>query len=117
MLSYAIPIRKIRGDTVDIGAQLKKVRKEKKISVYKLSKDADISENHIHGIEKGKNQPSIAVLEILLGNLGITLHEFFKACDTTAQPTDLETEILSVIRRLPEEKAQAVLLMARLLSQ
>ena len=33
---------------MNIAEQLKKIRKQKKISVYKLSKISGISENHIH---------------------------------------------------------------------
>lgn len=102
---------------MDLGEHLKKIRSDKGISVYKLSKETDISENHIHSIEKGISQPSVAMLEKLLDYLGVTLSDFFKGNEDAVYPTSFESDLLGVVRRLPDEKAQAVLLVAQLLSQ
>jgi transcriptional regulator with XRE-family HTH domain len=109
-------------DGMDIGARLKQIRKEKRVSVYKLSKETYISENHIHGIEKGRNQPTVMMLRILLNYLGVSLSAFFSIYENAGEPaedkpTEMERQLLTAIHKLPDEKAQAVFLMARLLSQ
>ena len=62
---------------MDIGISFKNLREGKGKSVYALSKETGVSENHIHSIEKGSTQPSVAILERLLNALGVTLPEFF----------------------------------------
>lgn len=102
---------------MNLGEHLKQIRTSKNISVYKLSKETEISENHIHSIEKGTSQPSVAMLEKLLDYLGVTMSEFFKSSDDAVYPTGYEADLLNAVRVLTDEKAQAVLLMAQLLSQ
>lgn len=60
---------------MDLGISFKNIREGKGKSVYALSKETGVSENHIHSIEKGTTQPSVAILERLLNALGVTLPE------------------------------------------
>ena len=55
---------------MNIAQRFQKIREQKKISVYRLSILSDISETHIHKIEKGTSQPSIYILEKLLSCMG-----------------------------------------------
>ena len=100
-----------------LGEQLRQIRMAQDVSVYKLSKDSDISENHIHSIEKGTSQPSVAVLEKLLNPLGMTLCEFFNTGETVVYPTENELQLLQAVRRLSGERAQLVLSLAQALAQ
>lgn len=93
------------------------LRKSKSLSVYKLSKIADVSENYIRTIEKGNSQPSVFILEKLLLSLGTTISEFFNESDDILYPTALEKELVESVRMLDEEKATAILNMAKLLRQ
>ena len=101
---------------MDISARFRQIRMTRGISVYKLSKETDISENHIHSIEKGNSQPSVAILEKLLTALGTTMSEFFQDGGQAVFPTEYEAALLCAVRKLPEDKAQAVLLVAKLMS-
>ena len=98
---------------VDIAEQFKKLRTDKGRSVYWLSKEADISENHIHKIERGESQPTITTLEKLLTCLGVTLAEFFNGDTSAVYPSDFEKELLRSVRVLPEENADVVLQLAK----
>lgn len=51
---------------MDLPVKFRTLRTQKDISVYKLSKDTDISQNYIRKIEKGESQPAVLVLEKLL---------------------------------------------------
>ena len=101
---------------LNIGKKLREVRQNKKLSVYKLSKLSDVSENYIHELEKGISQPSVYILEKVLKPLGITLVEFFNEGADVIYPTNFEKELIHAVRILPEEKANAVLNIANLLS-
>ena len=46
---------------MNIGENLARLRKDKQISVYKLSQLSDVSINYIRRVEKGESVPSIAM--------------------------------------------------------
>ncbi len=95
--------------TMNISIEFQKIRKQKSMSVYKLSKISGISENHIHNIEKDISQPSLYVLEKLLEPLGITITEFLNRDSGVYYPSDFERELLESIRTLTDEQAQLIL--------
>lgn len=102
---------------MDLPTKFRTLRTNRNISVYKLSKDTDISQNYIRKIEKGESQPSVLVLEKLLTRLGTTLAEFFSENENVLYPTAYECELVETSRLLEEEKALAVLHFAKLMSK
>lgn len=50
---------------MEYGKRLKQLREAKEFSIYRLSKDSDISQGHISDLENGKNQPTIETLNKL----------------------------------------------------
>lgn len=94
---------------MDIHQKFQQLRKQKGVSVYKLSKITDISENHIHSIERGESQPSVMILERLLDALGSNLAEFFNDDSAVLYPTSTEREIIGELRRLDENQINALL--------
>lgn len=94
---------------MNIAEQLKKIRKQKKISVYKLSKISGISENYIHNIEKGINDPNIRTLNKILKSMEITLAEFFNNNSNVYYPNDFEKELLQSISLLTKKQANILL--------
>lgn len=102
---------------MDLPQKFKNLRTKKEISVYKLSKDTDISQNYIHKVEKGESQPSVLILEKLLARLGTTLAEFFNDNNEVMYPSADERELVENYRVLNEEKAAAVLHMVKLMAK
>ena len=102
---------------MDIGSKLNFIRETKKISVYKLSKLTDISENHIHNIEKWITQASVLILEKLLSDLGTNLSEFFNENDNVVSLNKFETELIQNIRLLDDEKSNAILKIIKLMNK
>ena len=98
---------------MDLPKKFKMLRTQKEFSVYKLSKDTDISQNYIRRIEKGESQPSVLVLEKLLARLGTTLAEFFNDSSEVMYPSADERELVENYRVLNDEKAAAVLHMVK----
>ena len=84
---------------MNLGTELTRLRQKRELSVYRLSKLTEISENHIHRIEAGESQPSVATLERLLTALDSNLAEFFNNDKKVLYPTELEREVISEIRR------------------
>lgn len=82
----------------------------KNISIYKLSKLSDVSENHIRNLENGKKQPTIKTLQALTDGLNITLSEFFNVDnDKITYLSEGEKKILNLYRRLPKDKADILI--------
>lgn len=102
---------------MDLAKRFQELRKSKGMSVYKLSKLSDVSENYIHAIEKGGNQPSVEIIERLLVPLGTSLSEFFSDSGDVLYPTPFDRELVESVRILDEEKALAVLNIAKLFSK
>ena len=94
---------------MNIGEELKKKRVAKNISVYKLAKISDVSANHIHSIERGVTQPSIATLERLLAAMSSNIIEFFHTDDDVIYPTKLEYELITELRRLDDDQQESLL--------
>lgn len=101
---------------MDIGKRLKFFREQRNISVYRLSKLSDISENYIHALEKNENKISVLVLENLLEHLGVTLPEFFNDNQDIIYATKLEKQHISDLRTLDEERLNAILHITKLMS-
>ena len=101
---------------MDLAKQFKELRTSKGYSVYKLSKESDVSENYIRSIEKGKSQPSVLVLDKLLSGMGVTLAEFLNGDRAVMYPSDFERDLVETVRLLPAEKAAAVLQIAKLMT-
>ena len=100
---------------MNIGDRLRSIRKNKKISIYQVSKETGISQNHISSVELGKRQPTIDTLARLAKPLGITLAELFNEDNTISVLTDKERILLENYRTLPDDKAEALLIISNAL--
>jgi transcriptional regulator with XRE-family HTH domain len=102
---------------MEYGKRLKQLREAKEYSIYRLSKDSDISQGHISDLENGKNQPTIETLKKLLTPMGITLSEFFNEDGEVAVLNDREKEIVTSFRTMNDENANLYLQLGKALSK
>ena len=102
---------------MDYGSRLKHLRESKKISIYKLSQETDVSQGHISDLENNKNQPTIDTLRRLLLPLGITLSEFFNENGEASYLSDTEKELVENFRLLSNDKAELYLQLGKTLNQ
>lgn len=100
-----------------IGERLRSLREAKNITIYRLSKETGISQNHICGIELGKRQPTIETLSRLLAPLGISLAELFNEEKNVMYPSEEERLLIENYRRLPKEKADMLLNLSSMLQK
>lgn len=99
-----------------IGARLRHYRTAKGFSIYKLSKETDISQNHISAIENDKRQPTVETLERLAAPMGITLAELFNESENAAFLTTDERELVENYRSMPKESADLLYKLSNTLS-
>jgi len=73
-----LSIQKInRGDGLDVAPRLKGLREERKLSLREVSRQTGIAVSFLSGLERGRNNVSVATLKTILDTLGTTLGEFF----------------------------------------
>ena len=102
---------------MEYGKRLKQLREAKEFSIYRLSKDSDISQGHISDLENGKNQPTIETLKKLRTPMGITLSEFFNEDGEVTVLNDREKEIVTSFRTMNDENANLYLQLGKALSK
>lgn len=91
-----------------IGSRLRQYRQAKEISIYKLSKETDVSQNHISAIENDRRQPTIDMLERLITPMGITLAEFFNDNENVSFLTSNERELIENYRFMSKGNADLI---------
>lgn len=62
--------------SIQFGALLKSLRKERKISQQKLAESAGVERNYIYYLERGDSEPTLGVLMGLAQGLGMAFSEF-----------------------------------------
>lgn len=102
---------------MDIGDRLRNIRKSKGFSIYKLSMETGISQNHISELELGKRKPSVETLKRLILPLGISMSELFNEDSSVSILSKNERELVSNYRTLPDNKADSLLTLSRLLNE
>lgn len=102
---------------MNIGERILKMRKAKNISVYRISMETGISQNHIRDIELGRRNPSVETLSRLVAPLGITLSELFNEDENLSYLSENERRLIENYRLLPEEKAKLLFELSKLLNE
>ena len=100
---------------MEIGERLRTLRKSKRISIYRLSQETGISQNHISDLETGKRNPSVETLKRLVEPLGISLSELFNEDGVVSVLNENERELVENYRLLPDEKASVLLKLSDML--
>ena len=102
---------------MDYGSRLRKMRKAKKFSIYRLHEITGLSQGHISEKKKNKNQPTIETLQRLLSPMGISLSEFFNENDEISYLNEREKELVATFRAMPDESAELYFQLGKALNQ
>lgn len=102
---------------MDYGARLRKMRKAKKFSIYRLHIITGMSQGHISELEKNVNTPTIDTLQRLLEPMGISLAEFFNEDGEVSYLNDRERELVANYRTMPDDKAELYFQLGKALNQ
>ncbi len=101
---------------MDISKRLKDIRKSKDISVYKLSQLSGVSETHIRDLERGDRNPSLDTIAKIAAAMGLSLPELLNETDKATYLNSKEQELVECFRKLPDDKADALLAFLKTLS-
>lgn len=102
---------------MELGEKLKYFRESKKMSIYRLAQEADISQGHLSDLENGRNQPTIDTLKRLLAPMGVTLAEFFNEDNEISILTEKEKELVALFRTMPDDRAEVYIQLGKFLNQ
>ena len=102
---------------MDYGARLRKMRKAKKFSIYRLHIITGMSQGHISELEKNVNTPTIDTLQRLLEPMGISLAEFFNEDGEVSYLNERERELVANYRTMPDDKAELYFQLGKALNQ
>ncbi len=102
---------------MNIGERIFTLRKSKNISIYKISQETGISQNHIRDIEQGRRNPSVDTISRLIVPLGISLAELFNENLQVSFLTEEERTLVENYRTLPKKKATLLLEMSGVLNE
>lgn len=98
---------------MEIGAKIKKLRKEKKLTQGELAERAGISGNHLSRLERGVFQPSIDVVKRLAKALDVNVDGILSGEDELAPAVSIKnkelTERVRMIDQLEPEDQQAIM--------
>ncbi|MCL2108380.1 MAG: helix-turn-helix transcriptional regulator [Oscillospiraceae bacterium] len=75
-------------------------------TIYRLSKESDISYSTLNNLFNRNNTPSIPTLEKICDGFGISLSQFFAGDSPFPQLTDRQRELLNRYSQLPPERRE-----------
>ena len=101
---------------MEVGKKLQKLRKDRAMSMYRLTQITGVSGHHIKGIEEGARQPTIETLRKLTEALGSSLAEFFNEESENLILNGRERKLVENFRMMSDEKADALLTMSDVLN-
>lgn len=97
-------------DTKDLlGGRLRDLRKKRGLTIERLAEIADVGEKYLGGIERGKENPTIATLDKLAGALSVKLHQLLTFEHEIQGKRLLRRRINQILDRCDEKELQTIL--------
>lgn len=97
-----------------MGARVREARERRGFTQEQLSEECSLSASHIGHIERGTRTPSLETVFAISCTLGVSLDELVFG---STQPTEAAlSDIVSVIHRKEESKAEAFMSVVRVLA-
>jgi transcriptional regulator with XRE-family HTH domain len=82
-----------------VGAELRRVRLEKKLSLRSVATAVSVSASLLSQVETGKTQPSVSTLYALVSHLGVSLDGIMSGTSATFGPSSKGPSTNSVVQR------------------
>lgn len=81
-----------------IGEKIKKLRKEKKMSISELAEKANVAKSYLSSIERNiQSNPSIQFIEKISSVLGVTVNELIRE-NNLSEIEELDDEWLKIVQ-------------------
>ena len=94
-----------------MGMVLKRLRKEKGLTLEELAERADVSISYLHHIEHGTRKAPLSTLESLAQILGINLYELLgpsSAVVSHEKPSTYDAKIKGMLKHLSEKEKKSL---------
>lgn len=92
-----------KAEWAEAGEKLKELRKEMKLSIYKVAKKVHISGNYLSLLERGINSPSDIIVFNLAEFYNVKPEVIFKWYNRILPPTDKQLEAMPSLKRIMTE--------------
>ena len=102
---------------MEVGEKLRKLRTDRNMTTYRLTRLTGVSGHHIKGIEEGTRQPTIETLRRLTEALGSSLADIFSDGEEALVLSENERKLVKNYRMMSSDKAEALLLMSDVLNK
>lgn len=92
---------------IAIGRNLKRIRKEKKLTQVELAHMIGFKDNAISAWENGTNSIDVAVLMLICEKLDVSIEEMYKGIaknNPSSGLSEKEQGLINLFRQLPEEE-------------
>ena len=94
---------------MDINKKIETLRYQRGWSMYELAQEMGVTQSTLTSIMKRGNPPKIDTLERICEAFGISLAQFFIEDEELEVLNKREKELISLFRKLPEEKQRALI--------
>lgn len=94
-----------KSDKTGVGAQLYRLRKERRLSIRELAERSGLNVNTLSLIENGKTSPSVSTLQSIAGALEVPITAFFAD----------QTEKRSIVFQKADERSSGAFALGRLM--
>lgn len=93
-----------------LGRRIRALRNMKGWTQEELGKEADVNYKFIGEIERGRQNPSLNVLYKIATAMQIDMSELFRAEHEILDRKEIETRIMKILKKLPEDELRQFLL-------
>ena len=94
---------------MNINKKIEKLRFQRGWSMYELAQEMGITQSTLTSIMRRGNPPKIDTLQRICEAFGITLAQFFMEDEQLEILSKDEKELITLFRKLPEKKQQALI--------
>lgn len=93
---------------MNIGEQIRKLRKDKNLTMKELGSLVGVSEQAIGNYERGDREPNMATLQKITDSLDISIDEFFKYRISYGNGTDITKEEAEILNKEFQKQSMAI---------
>ena len=107
---YTIPMKKNQNAMLAaLGKRIQSIRRSKGFTQQKLGERTEINYKHIGEIERGRQNPSLALVQKIAEGLDVELIDLFLFEHATASREKNIKKIIKILKDFPDEKLSQIL--------
>ena len=111
---YTVDMKEPRENQRELlGRRIRSLRAIKGWTQQELGEKADVNYKFVGEIERGRQNPSLDILSKIAGGLEIDLSELFRFEHEVLSRKEIETQIKSLLKAMPDDALRQVLLILR----